>query len=248
MADSLFGGGWGSWLDYLLFCGEPCGELAGREDAERGVHAIVAEAADLSTEDGVGARCGGGEVDVDGLTGNGVLFEAQLRDGEAVDDVLGVQAEVYFAVGGKDEFGGDFVVGGVGIGGIEAEGIAFAGRDELGAGDAEGGVGAGVAEVPCELDAGDFDLQGGERGSGVPGVGPELLGFDGEGGEEDREGGEGKVLDAPEIGGFCAAACKKTHEEDEVCEGEKGEGDPEVEEKMMVERRAVSAGVDGEEP
>jgi hypothetical protein len=47
-------------------------------------------------------RGGGGEVDVDGLAGDGVLLEAHLGDGEAVDDVLGVEAEVDLAVGGED--------------------------------------------------------------------------------------------------------------------------------------------------
>ncbi len=90
------------------------------EDAEGGVHAVVAEAAELGAEDRVGSGGGGGEVDVDGLAGDGVLFEAELGDGETVDDVLGVEAEIYFAVGGENEFGGDFVVGGVGVGGVDA--------------------------------------------------------------------------------------------------------------------------------
>ena len=89
------------------------------------------------------------------------------------------------------------VVGGVGVGRVEAQGVAFGGGDELGASDAEGGVGTGVAEVPGELDAGGFDLKRGEGGPGVAGGGPEALGFDGEGGEEDGEEAEGKVFDAP---------------------------------------------------
>ncbi len=78
------------------------------------------------------------------------------------------------------------------------------------AGDAEGGVETRVAEVPGELDASDFDLQGREGGSGVAGGGPETLGFDGERGEKDGEEGQGKVLDAPEVGGFGAAAREET--------------------------------------
>ena len=136
----------------------------------------MAEAADLGAEDGVGAGRGGGEVDVDGLAGDGVLLEAHLGDGEAVDDVLRAEAEVDLAVGGEHELGGDDVVGGVRVGGIEAEGVALAGGDELGMGDAEGGVGAGIAEVPGELHAGDLDLQRGEIGAGVTGGGPEALG------------------------------------------------------------------------
>jgi hypothetical protein len=176
------------------------------------------------------------------------LFEAELGDGEAVDDVLGVEAEVYFAVCGEDQLGSDLIVGSVRVGGIEAQGVAFAGGYEVRVGAAEGGVGAGVAEVPGELDSGRLDLEGGEGGSGVAGGGPETLGFDGEGGEEEGEEGEGKVLDAPEIGGFGAAVGEETEEEDEVGEGEESEGDPEIEEEMVVERGAVNAGVGGEVP
>ena len=202
----------------------------------------------MGAEDCVGAGGGWGEVDVNGLAGDGVLFEAKFGDGEAVDDVLGVEAEVYFAVRGEDEFGGDLVVGGVGVGWIEAEGVAFAGGYELGPGDAEGGVGAGVAEVPGELDAGDFDLKRGEGGSGVAGGRPEPFGFDGEGGEEEGEGGEGKVFDAPEILLLWVASGEETEEEDEVCESDESEGDPEIEEELVVERGAVGAGVGGEKP
>ncbi len=72
------------------------------EDAEGCVHAVVAEAAELGAEDGVGAGGGWGEVDVDGLAGDCVLLEAELGDGEAVDDVLRAEAEVDFAVGGEN--------------------------------------------------------------------------------------------------------------------------------------------------
>ena len=232
----------------LLFCGEPCGELIGWEDAEGCVHAVVAEAAELGAEDRVGAGGGGGEVEVDGLAGNGVLLEAHLGDGEAVDDVLGVETQVYFAVGGEDEFGGDKVVGGVRVGAIEAEGISFAGGDELGAGGAEGGVGPGVAEVPGELDSGDLDLKGGERGSGVASCCPEPLGFEGEGSEEEGEGGEGKVFDAPEVGRFGVAFGQESDEQDQVGQSEECEGDPEVEAEVVVERGAVGAGVGGQPP
>ena len=116
------------------------------------------------------------------------------------------------------------------------------------AGYAEGGIRAWVAEVPGELDAGGFDLEGGEGGSGVTGGGPEALGFDGEEGEEDGERGKRKVFDAPEAGGFGAVAESEADEEDEMSEGEEGEGYPEIEEEVVVERGAVSAGVGGKEP
>jgi hypothetical protein len=237
-----------SWGGRFLSGRQPDCKLFGDENAEGGVHAVVAEAAELGAENRIGAGGGGCEVDVDGLAGDGVLLEAKFGDGEAVDDVLRVEAEIDFAVGGEDEFGGDFVVGGVGVGGIETEGVAFAGGDEAGAGDAEGCVGAGVAEVPGELHAGDLDLEGGGRGPGIAGDCPEALGLDGEEGEEKSERSEGKVFDAPEVGGFGAAAGEETYQEDEVCQGEESEGDPEVEKKMVVERGAVSAGVGGKEP
>jgi hypothetical protein len=76
------------------------GELSWWKDAQASVHAVVTETAELGAEDGVSSGGGRGEVDVDGLAGNGVLFEAHLGDGEAVDDVLGPEAKVYFPVGG----------------------------------------------------------------------------------------------------------------------------------------------------
>ena len=71
--------------------------------------------------------------------------------------------------------------------------------------DAEGGVGTGIAEVPGELDAGDSDLERGEAGSDITRGGPEALCLNGEGGEEDGEYEEWKVLDEPEI--FPGWAC-----------------------------------------
>ena len=46
--------------------------------------------------------------------------------------------------------------------------------------------------------------------------------------------------------GLGGAAGDEAGEEDEVGEGEEGEGDPEVEEEMVVEGGAVGAGVGGE--
>jgi hypothetical protein len=208
----------------------------------------VAEAAELRAEDRVGAGSGGGEVDMNALAGDGVLFEPQFGNGEAVDDVLRVEAKVYLAARGQNQFRENLIVGGVSIGGIETEWIAFASGDELRASDAEGGVRAGVAEVPRELHAGDFDLQGREGRAGVARSSPEALSFDGEGGEEECESGERKVLDAPEVGGFSAASREETGEEDEMREGEKRKSNPEVQEQMAVERGAVSAGIGGERP
>lgn len=192
--------------------------MVGGDYAEGGVHAVVAGAAELGAEDGVGSGGGGGEVEMNGLAGDGVLLETHLGDGEAVDDVLSVEAEIDLAVGGEDKLGGDLVVGGVGVGGVKTQGIAFAGGYKLGLSGAEGGIGAGVAEVPDELGAGDLDLEGGEAGPGVAGVCPEALGFDGQGGEEEGESDEGDVFDAPEAGRLGAAAGVQADEEDEMGE------------------------------
>jgi hypothetical protein len=39
---------------------------------------------------------------------------------------------------------------------------------------------------------------------------------------------------------------EESEENDEVCEGEESEGDPEIEEEMVIERGAVGAGVGGQ--
>ena len=188
--------------------GEPGGEGVRGKDAEVGGHAEVAEAAELGAEDGVGAGSGGGEVNVDVLTvagvGHGVLFEAEGGDGEAVNDILGVEAKVDLAACGKDELGGDEVVGSAGVGRVEAEGIAFAWGDELRARLAEGGVLAGIAEVPGELHTSGFDLERGEVGAGVAGGSPEALGTEGEEDEEEGQRGEGNIFDQRLIAGFSA--------------------------------------------
>ncbi len=112
--------------------GEERGEVGGGDDFEVGGHAVVAGAAELGAEDGVGAGDGGGEVDVDVLTGDGVLLDAQGGDGEAVDDVLGVEVEVDFAAGGEDEGGGDEVVGGAGSVGSRPRGLPSPGAMRVG--------------------------------------------------------------------------------------------------------------------
>lgn len=75
-----------------------------------------------------------------------------------------------------------------------------------------------------------------------------MFGFYGECGEEKGECDQGKVFDAPEVGGFGAAAEDEAGQQNEVREGEESEGDPKIEEEMVVERGAVGAGVGGQEP
>ena len=88
------------------------------------MHTVVAETADLGAEDGVGAGDFGGEVDVIVLAGDCVLLDAHLRDGKAVNNVLGTEGKVDFVAGGKDEFAADEVVAAISIAWVEAEGIA----------------------------------------------------------------------------------------------------------------------------
>ncbi len=229
--------------------GAPGFEVGLRFDAQVGGHAEVTEAADLGAEDGVSSGCGGSEVDVDGLSGDCVLLEAEGGDGEAVHDILGAEPEVDFTASGEDELGGDEVVGCAGIGGIEAEGIAFAGGDELGAGASEGGVGARISKVPGELDAHGFDLERAGFGTGVAGGGPESLGFEGEAGEEEGECGDGEGLEESGGAGLCGLLTQhEAGEEEEMREREEGEGDEEIEQQVAIESGAVSCGIDRHGP
>lgn len=226
-----------------MFRGEPCGVFIWRDDTGSGVHAIVTESAELSTENGIGSGSCRGEVDMDGLAGDRVLFEAQLGDGETVDDVQCPKAEIDLAVGGKHEFGGHDIVFAMRVRGIDADGISFAGGDELRPRDAEDSIRAGIAEIPSELHPCNFDLKRGRRGSGVTAGGPKALGFDGKRGEEDREGREGDVLEAYEVSRLRVATEKQTGDEKNVRESGEGKDNPKVEEEMVVKRGAVRAGI-----
>ncbi len=187
--DAVVGCEYSSHLRRLVVGGEPCGVVRRREDFEVSGHAVVSESAELGAEDRVGPRSGRREVDVDVLARDCILLNAEGGDGEAVDDVLRVEAEVDLAIGGQDELRGDEVVRATRVGGIDTQGIAFAGRDEFGTSAAEVGVSAGITEGPGELQAGRLHLQRGEIGTCVAGGCPEALGTDREEGEHQGEGG-----------------------------------------------------------
>ena len=223
----------GSGFRFVL--GLPGFEGGGGKNPEGCGHAVVAGAADLGAEDGIVARSGRGEMDVDRLAWNCVLLETHFGDAEAVDDVLRSKAEVNFAVGWDDELRGDEIVGGMAVGGIETEGVAFAGSDEFGSCDSKNGVGAGVAEVPGKLHADDFDLEGGAVGAGVASGFPEGFGADRKEREEESESGEGKELEEGLAAGWGVGAFLDQADEDEcVGQGEEAEDDPEVEQEMLV--------------
>ena len=234
----------GSWGGSRLSGREPGGVVGEGQDAEVGLHPVMAGAAELGAEDGVSSGRGGGEVKMDGLAWDGVLLEAHLGYSEAVDDVLRAEAEVYLAIDGEDQIGGDKVVGAVRVGWVDADRIAFAGGDESRAGTAKSGVGAGVAEVPGELHAGDLDLERGGVGPGVANRGPEELGLDGEGGKENDEEAEREVLDQPAAARLAnASAGEQADQQDDVDEGEESGGNPKIEDEMVVERWTMRGGV-----
>ncbi len=229
--------------------GEPGLEGGFREDAEDGVHAVMAEAADLGAEDGVGAGDLRGEVDVVVEAGDGVLLYPHLRDGEAMDDVLGAQGEIDLTTGRQDQLTADQVVAAVGIVRVETEGIAGTGIGEGKRGVAEGAVVAGIAEVPDELHARDLNLHGGGAGAGVTLLGPQLLGTEAQPGEEDSEERKGDVFKGEFVDRARGAAAKgKASEEQNVHEREEGEGDPEIQEQVCVKRGAVARGVGRQMP
>jgi hypothetical protein len=158
-----------------------------------------------------------------------------------------MEGQVDLAICRKNELGGDEIVGGVRVGGVDANGISLGSRGEARLCCAEGGVGSGIAEVPGELEAGNFDLHGLGRGTSVAGLGPELFGANGERGEEDRQKGQRKVFDGPEMARLTGSTQGETCEEENMCESGEAEDDPEIEQQVMIERRSVRAGIGGEQ-
>ena len=70
-------------------------------------------------------------MDVDGLTRDGVLFQAHLGDVESVDYILRVQGEIDFTAGGQNKLAAHEVVCARGIAWVEPQGIAFAWCDQV---------------------------------------------------------------------------------------------------------------------
>ncbi len=213
------------------------------------MHTVVTEAADLRAEDGVCAGSFGREVDVGVLAGDGVLLDTHFGNGEAVDHVLGTEGEIDLTTGRKDEFAADEVVAAVGVVRVEAERVAGAGVGQGKGGVTEGAIVAGVAEVPDELHAGDFHLHGGGAGAGVALGCPKLLGAEAQPGEEQGEESEGDVFKGELMDGAWGAAAEgEAGEEEDVQESEESEGDPEVQEQVLVEGGAVARGVGRQVP
>lgn len=226
--------------------GAPGGKGSGGKNAEVGGHAEVAEPTKLSAEDRIGTRDGGGEVDVNILAmagvGDGVLFQAKGGNGEAVNYVLGVQAQIDLAIGGEYELGGDEVVGPTRIGGVEAKWIALTGSNEPRTGLAKGGVRAGVTEVPGELHACGFDLECGEVGASVASGGPEALGAERKKKKQKSKCSKGKIFDQTLGARFSTGfpLKEKAKNADEMSRGEEGQGNPKIEIEVLVESGAVS--------
>ena len=140
-----------------------------------------------------------------------------------------------FPVGGQDQLGGDEVVGSMGIGWVDADGVPLAGSDQLGLSGAEGGVGAGVAEIPGELHSCDLNLKSGWVGSYVARSCPKALGFYGKSGEEDGEDSQREVFNSPEVFGFGGAATQQPYQEEDVRKAHEREGYPQIKKEVAIQ-------------
>jgi len=141
-----------------------------------------------------------------------------------MNDILGVQAEIDFTAGGEDEFGGDEVIFAAGVGGVEAQRIAFVGRDQLRLRSPEGCVLTGIAEVPGELDSDDLHLQGRGVGPDVARGSPEVLGAHRQVREQESQRENRQILDqqlGPAAGAWLLAPLEqKSDEQQQVQECE----------------------------
>ena len=228
---------------------EPLIELCGGKDAERGLHAVVAEAADLGAEDGVVAgSCG---VKWMCCVSPGMAFCFRRISGMANPWMTSTARRVRSTsrLAGRTSCGRTMSSAPCGSVGSRPRGLPSAAETSSLRVRPKVGVGAGVAEVPGELHAGDFDLQGGGRGSGVTLGGPERVGADSEQEEKRREGDEWKVLKRELMDwAVCAAVRDYADDKQNVREGEEAEGNPEIEEEVCVESAAVPGAVHGQVP
>ena len=111
-------------------CGLGCGDFAGiplfvfldGNDADFGLHVVMAGAAELAAGELKIGRAGGGELHpLDGAARDGVLVKAEGRDVEGVDHVAGTEEDMNGFTDGNDQLGGGKVILASGIGGIDAE-------------------------------------------------------------------------------------------------------------------------------
>ena len=67
--------------------------------------------------------------------------------------------------------------------------------------------------------------------------------MNGKRGKDDGEDAEREIFDGPEMTRLGSAAQRKTNEQEDMRDRGEGEDDPEIQEKVMIERGAVRAGV-----
>jgi len=118
--------------------GHPLLEVLGRVDRHEALHPEVAEAAELGARDLPVPDVIALEPDARLHAGNGVLLDAEFRQEERVDHVLGGQR--------RDD-------------GLADREVELVERHDV-VGGVELPVRSSVADVPCELLAGDVDLEG----------------------------------------------------------------------------------------
>ena len=135
-----------------------CGGFAGipffvflyGDDADFGLHVVVAGAAELAAGEFEFCWAGGGELHpLDGAARDCVLVEAEGWDVERVDHIAGAEEDMDRFAYRDDEFGGGEVVFAGGVCGIDAEFVFDA--EALHIAFSELAISSGIAQIPAEL-------------------------------------------------------------------------------------------------
>ena len=141
------------------FAGIPFFVFLDGDDANFGLHVVVAGAAELAAGEFELRWAGGGELHpLDGAAWDGVLVEAEGWDVERVDHIAGAKEDMDGFAYGDDELGGGEVVFAGGVCGVDAE-LVFQ-TETLHIACAELSIGPGIAQIPAELVAHDIDSDG----------------------------------------------------------------------------------------
>jgi len=137
------------------FAGIPFFVFLDGNDADFGLHVVVAGAAELAAGEFEFRRAGGGELHpLDGASGDGVLVEAEGWDVERVDHIAGAEEHMNGFADGYDELCGCEVVFASGVCGIDAEFVFDA--EALHIAFTELAISSCIAQVPTILVAHDI--------------------------------------------------------------------------------------------